>query len=72
MVMNFAPMILKTLCKIVVPKDKRQLQDSPHRNRVTKRMNWSLIEKARSILRGARMEQKNWVEAIAIAYFLIN
>ena len=35
-------------------------------------MNRTLIEKARSMLSGARLEQKFWAEAVATTYYLIN
>ena len=35
-------------------------------------MNRTLIEKARSMLSGAGMEQKNWEEVVATACYLIN
>ncbi|GLJ29753.1 hypothetical protein SUGI_0587340 [Cryptomeria japonica] len=45
---------------------------SPQQNGVTERMNRTLMEKARSMLSGAGLEQKFWAEAIATACYLIN
>ena len=35
-------------------------------------MNKTLMEKAKSMLSGVELEQKFWVEIVAIAYYLIN
>ena len=45
---------------------------TPQQNRVAGRMNKTLMEKARSILSGANLEQKFWVESVATTYYLIN
>lgn len=45
---------------------------SPQQNGVAERMNRTLMEKARSMLSGAGLEQKFWAEAVATACYLIN
>jgi hypothetical protein len=45
---------------------------TPQQNGVAERMNRSLMEKARSMLGGAGLEQKFWAEAVATACYLLN
>ena len=45
---------------------------TPQQNGVAERMNRTLMERARSMLSGAGLEQKFWAEALAIACYLIN
>ena len=45
---------------------------TPQQNGVAERMNRTLMERARSMLSGAGLEQKFWAEAIATACYLIN
>ena len=71
MVVDFAPMILTHFVKIVVLKESTTLYSS-QQNGVAERMNRTLMEKARSMLSGAGLEQKFCAKVVAIACYLIN
>lgn len=45
---------------------------TPQQNGVAKRMNWSLMERARSLLGNVRLENKFWAKAVATACYLLN
>jgi len=45
---------------------------TPQQNGVTERMNRTLMEKARSMLSGASLEQKFWAEVVATTCYLVN
>jgi len=45
---------------------------TPQQNGVVERMNRTLMDKARSMLSGASLEQKFWAESIATACYLVN
>ena len=45
---------------------------TPQQNGVVERMNRTLLERSRSMLSGAGLEQKFWVEAVMTACYLIN
>ena len=45
---------------------------TPQQNGVVERMNRTLMEKARSMLSGAGLEQRFWAEAVATACYLVN
>ena len=53
-------------------KIEKKTPYSQQQNGVAERMIRTLMEKARSMLNGARLEQKNWAEAIGTACYLIN
>ena len=61
-----------TFCKDCSIKREKTTPYSPQQNGVAERMNKTLMEKARSMLSGARLEKKLWDEAIATACYLIN
>jgi hypothetical protein len=45
---------------------------TPQQNGVAKRMNKTLMEKARSMLNGAKLAQEFWVEAVGTTCYLVN
>eukprot|EP00253_Pinus_taeda_P028998 PITA_28998 len=45
---------------------------TPQHNRVAERMNKTLMERARSMLNGARLGQEFWAEAVETACYLVN
>ena len=45
---------------------------APQQNGVVERMNWSLMERARSMLGGVHLEQKFWVEEMPTKYYFLN
>jgi transposase InsO family protein len=45
---------------------------TPQHNGVAERMNRNLMEKARSMLSGAKLGHEFWVEAVDIACYLVN
>ena len=45
---------------------------TPQKNGVAKRMNRTLMEKARSMLSGASLEQQFWAEVVATTCYLVN
>ena len=61
-----------TFCKYCGIKREKTTLYSPQQNGVAERMNRTLMEKARSMLSGAGLEQKFWAEAVATTYYLIN
>jgi hypothetical protein len=45
---------------------------TPQQNGVAKRMNMTLMEKARSMLRSVRLGQELWAEAVGTTCYLVN
>ena len=45
---------------------------TPHQNGVAEGMDMSLLERARSILSNAKMQQELWAEAVLTTCYLIN
>ena len=45
---------------------------TPQQNGVAKRMNMTLLKRARSMLSNANLQKELWIEAVAIAFYLIN
>ena len=55
-----------------IPERKRDFPHNPAQNGVYERMNWTLVETARSMMSHAKMPVEFWAEAIHTAVYLRN
>jgi hypothetical protein len=60
------------LCKKCGIARQKTTPYTPQQNGVAERMNRTLMEKARSMLSGARLGQEFWAEAVSTACYLVN
>jgi transposase InsO family protein len=60
------------ICTLNGVMHQRTVPYSPQQNGVVERMNWTFMEKARSMLHYKSVPTEWWVEAVRLAVYLIN
>ena len=69
---EFMSMEFENCCKEFGSDKHRTTAYTPQQNRVVERMNMTLIERARSMLSNANLQQELWAEAVTTTCYLVN